>query len=61
MFAREVMPEFHAREPEHQKWKRAVLDGEIRLPEVDVSAYTFRTSAAPTIPGPEPTEAATSS
>ena len=61
LFAREVMPEFHARETEHQKWKQAVLAGEIQLPEVDVSAYTFRTSAAPTIPGPEPTEAATSS
>jgi alkanesulfonate monooxygenase SsuD/methylene tetrahydromethanopterin reductase-like flavin-dependent oxidoreductase (luciferase family) len=50
LFAREVMPEFHAREPEHAKWKAGVLSGEIVLPEVDVSAYTFRTSAAPTQP-----------
>ncbi|HEU4430937.1 MAG TPA: LLM class flavin-dependent oxidoreductase [Myxococcota bacterium] len=50
LFAREVMPEFHAREPEHAKWKTAVLAGEIALPEVDVSAHTFRTSAAPTQP-----------
>ena len=41
LFAREVMPEFHARETEHQKWKQAVLDGEIQLPELDVSAYTL--------------------
>ena len=25
LFAREVMPEFHAAEPEHQEWKRRVL------------------------------------
>jgi hypothetical protein len=37
LFAREVMPEFHAREPEHQKWKRAVLAGEIQLAEIDTS------------------------
>ena len=37
LFAREVMPEFHAREPEHQKWKQAVLAGEIQLEEVDTS------------------------
>jgi len=37
LFAREVMPEFHAREPEHQKWKQAVLAGEIQLAEVDTS------------------------
>ena len=29
LFAREVMPEFHGREPEHQEWKRAVLSGEL--------------------------------
>jgi alkanesulfonate monooxygenase SsuD/methylene tetrahydromethanopterin reductase-like flavin-dependent oxidoreductase (luciferase family) len=50
LFAREVMPEFHAREPEHQAWKRAVLAGEIQLEEVNLEAYTFRTSAAPSIP-----------
>jgi alkanesulfonate monooxygenase SsuD/methylene tetrahydromethanopterin reductase-like flavin-dependent oxidoreductase (luciferase family) len=50
LFAREVMPEFHAREPEHQAWKRAVLAGEIQLEEVSLKEYTFRTSAAPTLP-----------
>jgi len=50
LFANEVMPEFHAREPEHAKWKAGVLAGEIVLPAVDVSAHTFRTTAAPTQP-----------
>ncbi|HTF34025.1 MAG TPA: LLM class flavin-dependent oxidoreductase [Myxococcota bacterium] len=50
LFAREVMPEFHAREPEHQAWKRAVLAGEIQIEEVNVEHHTFRTSAAPTLP-----------
>ena len=33
IFAKEVMPEFKAREPEHQEWKRKVLAGEIVLEE----------------------------
>jgi alkanesulfonate monooxygenase SsuD/methylene tetrahydromethanopterin reductase-like flavin-dependent oxidoreductase (luciferase family) len=37
LFAREVMPEFVERDGEHQTWKRAVLDGEIELDEVDTS------------------------
>jgi alkanesulfonate monooxygenase SsuD/methylene tetrahydromethanopterin reductase-like flavin-dependent oxidoreductase (luciferase family) len=53
LFAREVMPEFHAREPEHQEWKRKVLARELELPEVDVSAYDVATSARPTR-GPSP-------
>ncbi len=48
LFAREVMPEFHAREPEHQEWKRAVLAGELELDEVDTDPYNFRGPAAPT-------------
>jgi hypothetical protein len=48
LFAREVMPEFHAREPEHQAWKRGVLAGEIQLEDVDTTPYSFRTTAAPT-------------
>ena len=32
------MPEFHAREPEHQEWKAAVLAGEIELDEIDTDA-----------------------
>jgi len=49
-----VMPEFHAHEPKHQAWKRAVLAREIELPEVDVAAYTRANMAKPTIaPGAE--------
>jgi hypothetical protein len=50
LFAREVMPEFHAREPEHQEWKRGVLAGEIRLEKIDTEPHTVRTTAAPTLP-----------
>ncbi len=49
LFAREVMPEFHEREAEHQKWKRAVLAGEIELEEIASDPYNFRGSAKPTI------------
>jgi alkanesulfonate monooxygenase SsuD/methylene tetrahydromethanopterin reductase-like flavin-dependent oxidoreductase (luciferase family) len=37
LFAREVMPEFHARDGEHQAWKQTVLAGETRLEEIDTS------------------------
>jgi len=40
LFAREVMPEFHAREPEHQRWKEGVLAGRIPLEDLDTSAHT---------------------
>ena len=49
LFARVVMPEFHAREPEHQEWKRKVLAGEIELEEVDTEAFTVHAGARPTI------------
>lgn len=39
LFAKEVMPEFHGREPEHQKWKRKVLAGEIQLDEIDTAPH----------------------
>ncbi len=42
LFAKEVMPEFHAMEPEHQAWKQKVLNREIDLPELDTSAYRER-------------------
>jgi alkanesulfonate monooxygenase SsuD/methylene tetrahydromethanopterin reductase-like flavin-dependent oxidoreductase (luciferase family) len=42
LFAREVMPEFHAREPEHQAWKRKVLAREIELEELDTEPYRER-------------------
>jgi len=39
LFAREVMPEFHEREPEHQAWKAGVLAGETILPDIDVAPF----------------------
>ena len=42
LFAREVMPEFHAKEPEHQAWKQQVLSGEIELEEIDVTPHLTR-------------------
>jgi luciferase family oxidoreductase group 1 len=39
LFAREVMPEFHAREPEHARWKAEVLAGRIRLTGEDADTY----------------------
>jgi alkanesulfonate monooxygenase SsuD/methylene tetrahydromethanopterin reductase-like flavin-dependent oxidoreductase (luciferase family) len=39
LFAAEVMPEFHALEPEHQKWKQSVLSGEIELEEIATGPY----------------------
>ena len=40
LFARDVMPEFHAREPEHQRWKADVLAGRLELE--DLEAETFK-------------------
>lgn len=42
LFAKEVMPEFHAAEPAHQEWKRAVLGGEILLEEIDTEPFRDR-------------------
>jgi alkanesulfonate monooxygenase SsuD/methylene tetrahydromethanopterin reductase-like flavin-dependent oxidoreductase (luciferase family) len=42
LFAREVMPEFHAMEPAHQDWKRRVLAGDIELEEIDTAPYRER-------------------
>ena len=50
LFAREVMPEFRAREPEHQEWKAAVLAGDIELEQIDTAPHSLRGSAAPSIP-----------
>jgi len=47
LFSREVMPEFHDREPEHQEWKRVVLAGEIQLEEIDTDPYKDRFKASP--------------
>ena len=42
LFAKEVMPEFHAAEPEHQAWKTQVLAGEIALEEIDTEPFKER-------------------
>ena len=39
LFTREVMPEFHARGPEHEAWKQDVLAGRIALEELDTEPY----------------------
>jgi alkanesulfonate monooxygenase SsuD/methylene tetrahydromethanopterin reductase-like flavin-dependent oxidoreductase (luciferase family) len=39
LFAREVMPEFHEAETEHQRWKAGVLDGSISLEQFDIAPY----------------------
>ena len=44
LFAKEVMPEFQAAEPEHQNWKQKVLSGEIQLEEIDTSPFQSRFS-----------------
>jgi alkanesulfonate monooxygenase SsuD/methylene tetrahydromethanopterin reductase-like flavin-dependent oxidoreductase (luciferase family) len=49
LFAREVMPEFHGREAEHQAWKSDVLSGKIELEELDTEAFTVRGASRPTI------------
>jgi alkanesulfonate monooxygenase SsuD/methylene tetrahydromethanopterin reductase-like flavin-dependent oxidoreductase (luciferase family) len=48
LFAREVMPEFHAREPRHQEWKRGVLAGEIQLDEIDTTPHLRAERQRPT-------------
>jgi alkanesulfonate monooxygenase SsuD/methylene tetrahydromethanopterin reductase-like flavin-dependent oxidoreductase (luciferase family) len=40
LFAREVMPEFHAREGDQQQWKSQVLEGRVALEQLDTSAHT---------------------
>ncbi len=42
LFAKEVMPEFTAKEPEHQAWKQKVLGGEIELEELDTTPFKDR-------------------
>ena len=42
LFAKEVMPEFTAKEPEHQEWKRKVLAREIELDDIDTTPYKDR-------------------
>ena len=39
LFAREVMPEFQAAEPDHQEWKQQVLAGDLELEEIDTTPF----------------------
>ena len=39
LFAREVMPEFQERHGEHERWKRDVLAGELRLEELETAPH----------------------
>jgi len=39
LFAEEVMPEFHERQPEHEAWKDDVLSGRIELEELATDGY----------------------
>ncbi|HET6471197.1 MAG TPA: LLM class flavin-dependent oxidoreductase [Pseudomonadales bacterium] len=48
LFAQEVMPEFHDREPQHQAWKQKVLSGAIKLEEIDTEPYNFAARGKPT-------------
>jgi hypothetical protein len=50
LFAREVMPEFQAREAEHQQWKAKVLGREIELAEIDTEPFNVAGRAKPTLP-----------
>jgi alkanesulfonate monooxygenase SsuD/methylene tetrahydromethanopterin reductase-like flavin-dependent oxidoreductase (luciferase family) len=45
LFAREVMPEFHAQIPAHEAWKANVLAREIELEEIDTEQFTARYGA----------------
>ena len=47
LFAREVMPEFHEREPEHQAWKQKVLAGDIQLEVIDPTDLTPVSTQSP--------------
>lgn len=48
LFAREVMPEFHRREPQRLEWKRKVLSGELVIPPVDTTPFKAATHQTPT-------------
>ena len=39
LFAREVMPDFHAREPDHQRWKADVLARRVELDQLDTEGH----------------------
>jgi alkanesulfonate monooxygenase SsuD/methylene tetrahydromethanopterin reductase-like flavin-dependent oxidoreductase (luciferase family) len=45
LFAREVMPEFHANVPAHEAWKAKVLSRELELDEIDTERFHRRFGA----------------
>lgn len=45
LFAREVMPEFHANAPAQEEWKANVLAGNIELEEIDTDQFKQRYGA----------------
>jgi alkanesulfonate monooxygenase SsuD/methylene tetrahydromethanopterin reductase-like flavin-dependent oxidoreductase (luciferase family) len=47
LFAAEVMPEFHALEPEHEGWKAQVLAGELELAEIDTEPFNLISPQSP--------------
>ncbi len=49
LFAREVMPEFHADEASHQEWKQAVLNREIELEDIDTEPFNFSRGREPSL------------
>jgi alkanesulfonate monooxygenase SsuD/methylene tetrahydromethanopterin reductase-like flavin-dependent oxidoreductase (luciferase family) len=57
LFASEVMPEFHARESEHQAWKAKVLSRDIDLDEIDTEPFKDRFGGkfAPAVAGAQRT------
>jgi len=50
LFAREVMPAFHADETAHQDWKRQVLDGAMELEDIDTEPFNVTRGRGPTQP-----------
>ena len=50
LFAKEVMPEFQAMQPEHEAWKAAVLAGEIELEDIDTEPFNITRGRKPTLP-----------
>jgi alkanesulfonate monooxygenase SsuD/methylene tetrahydromethanopterin reductase-like flavin-dependent oxidoreductase (luciferase family) len=42
LFAREVMPEFHANIPQQEQWKQRVLSREIELEEIETEQFSAR-------------------
>ena len=47
LFAEEVMPEFHADEEEHQRWKQSVLNGDLMLEDLDTTPHNVESLQKP--------------